>query len=135
MKVALESEVLPLFLAGVLLVVLVELIFSMLVLRRRTAGRRMMVGHVICLLISCFCLGFLLFIPRPTSDGDVRNGSGLFALFGISWALSEIFVLSAVSAVMVRGKKEREEKREEQRPAAAEVSAVPAVSLEESEMK
>ena len=38
MKVALESEVLPLFLAGVLLVVLVELIFSMLVLRRRLEG-------------------------------------------------------------------------------------------------
>ena len=50
----LESEVLPLFFGGVVLVILFELIFSILVLRKAPEVKGAMIGHVVCLLIAFF---------------------------------------------------------------------------------
>ena len=117
MKISLEAEAMPIFIGSVLLVFLLELGFSLLILRRHTGGQRMMVGHIICLLIAFFCLGFLLFLPQPTPDGDVQNSSMLFAVFGFCWFLGELFSICAVCAVLMERKKaEKQDQKKIEKP-------------------
>ena len=71
-----EAEVLPLFLGGMVLVFVFEVIFSVLVLRKAPAVKRAMFGHVVCLLIAFFCLGYMLFWPQILPDGGQANRSG-----------------------------------------------------------
>ena len=100
MKISLEAETFPLFAAGVLLVFLAELVFTVLMLRRHPAVRRAMMGHIVCILIAFFCLGFMLFIHRTTPDGGMHNSSGLLGLFGIFWFIGECCAVPAVSAAL-----------------------------------
>ena len=100
-----EAEVVPLFLGGVCLVVLFELIFSILVLRKYPEVRKAMIGHVVCLLIAFFCLGFIFFGPQLEPDGVSVNHSGQFALFGIFWFIGECCGIAAVMSALSSGKK------------------------------
>ena len=106
-----EAEVVPLFLGGVFLVILFEVIFSILVLRKHPEVKRPMIGHVVCILIAFFCLGFMFFGPNALPDGGPVNQSGRFALFGIFWFIGECCgvaaVMNALSCGRKSGKKEQ----------------------------
>lgn len=91
-----EAEVRFLFLGGMVLVILFETIFSFLVLRKAPEVKRAMIGHVVCLLIAFFCLGYMLFWPQILPDGGTANRSGQFGLFGIFWFLGECCGIAAV---------------------------------------
>ena len=100
-----EAAVLPLFFGGVFLVVLFELIFSILVLRKYPEGKKTMIGHVVCILIAFFMLGYMLFWPQVLPDGGTANRSGQFALFGIFWFLGECCGVAAVMNALSSGRK------------------------------
>ena len=90
----LEAECLPLFVGVGSLDLLVELLVSLLVLRRRPALRGALLGHLICLAVAFLCLGKLIFFPADNSIGMAsERNSPLFALFGIFWFLSEAFAV------------------------------------------
>ena len=100
-----EAEVQSLFLGGVVLVILFELIFSILVLRKAPGVKKAMIGHVVCLLIAFFCLGYMLFWPQILPDGGTADRSGQFALFGIFWFIGECCGVAAVMSALSSGKK------------------------------
>ena len=100
-----EAEVLPLFLGGMVLVFVFEVIFSVLVLRKAPEVKRAMLAHVVCLLIAFFCLGYMLFWPQILPDGGQANRSGQFALFGIFWFIGECCGIVAVMNALRSGKK------------------------------
>jgi hypothetical protein len=102
-----EAEVQSLFLGGVVLVILFELIFSILVLRKAPGVKKAMIGHVVCLLIAFFCLGYMLFWPQILPDGGTADRSGQFALFGIFWFIGECCGVAAVMNALSSGKKSR----------------------------
>jgi hypothetical protein len=103
----LEAEVLPLFFGGVFLVVLFELIFSILVLRKAPRVKGAMIGHVVCILIAFSCLALLLFGTQALPDGGAVNHSGKVALFGIFWFIGECCGVAAVINALSSGKKSR----------------------------
>ena len=105
-----EAEVLPLFLGGMVLVIVFEVIFSVLVLRKAPEVKRAMLGHVVCLLIAFFCLGYMLFWPQILPDGGQANRSGQFALFGIFWFIGECCGVAAVMSALSSGKKHGKKK-------------------------
>ena len=100
-----EAEVLPLFFGCAFLVILFEVIFSILVLRKASEVKRAMIGHVVCILIAFFCLGFMFFGPQIQPDGVSVNHSGQFALFGVFWFFGEYCSLAAVMKALSSGKK------------------------------
>ena len=102
-----EAEVLPLFMGGVVLVILFEAIFSFLVLRKAPEVKTAMIGHVVCILIAFFCLGYMLFWPQVLPDGGTANRSGQFGLFGIFWFVGECCGVAAVMKALSFGKKSR----------------------------
>ena len=106
----LEAEVLPLFFGGVFLVILFELIFSILVLRKVPEVKGIMIGHVVCLLIAFFCLGYMLFWPQILPDGGTANRSGQFGLFGIFWFIGEGCGVVAVYKALTCGRKAEKKK-------------------------
>ena len=102
-----EAEILPLFLGGVFLVILFETIFAILVLRKAPEVRKAMIGHVVCILIAFFMLGYMLFWPQVLPDGGTANRSGQFGLFGIFWFFGECCGITAVMSALSSGKKKR----------------------------
>ena len=106
----LEAEVLPLLFGGVFLAVLFELIFSVLVLRKAPGVKGAMIGHVVCLLIAFFCLGYMLFWPQILPDGGTANRSGQFGLFGIFWFIGECCGVVAVYKALTCGRKAEKNK-------------------------
>ena len=106
----LEAEVLPLFFGGVFLVILFELIFSILVLRKYPGVKGPVLGHVVCLLIAFACLGMIFFGLNTLPDGGVMNQSGRFALFGLFWFVGECLTVAAVRNALSAGKKQKAKK-------------------------
>ena len=102
MDFSLEAEALPLFAAGVLLVVLVEATFTLLLLRKAPDARRPMAAHVVCMVIAFASLGYLIFGGRPAPDGGAYNGTGLLGFFGIFWSVGEICGLRAIRQALKR---------------------------------
>ena len=100
-----EAEVLPLFLGGICFVVLFELIFSILVLRKHPEVKKAMIGHAVCILIAFMMLGYMLFWPQVLPDGGTANRSGQFGLFGIFWFIGECCGVAAVMSALSSGKK------------------------------
>ena len=105
-----EAEVRSLFLGGIVLVILFELIFSILVLRKAPEVKGAMIGHVVCLLIAFFCLGYMLFWPQVLPDGGTANRSGQFGLFGIFWFIGEGCGVVAVYKALTCGRKAEKKK-------------------------
>ena len=106
-----EAEVLPLFFGGVFLVILFEVIFSVLVLRKYPEVRRAMIGHVVCILFAFACLGLMLFGDPTLPDGGLVNQSGRFGLFGIFWFIGECCGVVAVMNALSSGKKTRKKEQ------------------------
>jgi len=94
-KISLEAETLPLFITGIIPVLLAEFVIFLLCFRKRPDTRRTMLGRMFFLAVSFSCLGTMLFWRRFTPDGDVFDSSVLFALFGIFWFFSEYLAISA----------------------------------------
>ena len=100
MRISLEAEALPLFAGGVALAALAEVIFVLVLLRKRPEAKRAAAGHVVCLLLAFLSLGYLLFGGRRAPDGGDINGTGLLVLFGIFWFAGEWCVLNALLGAM-----------------------------------
>ena len=96
MGFSLEAEALPLFAGGVLLVVLMEVVFTALMLRKAPYTRGAMAAHVVCMAIAFLFLGYLIFGGRPAPDGEDYNGTGLLGFFGIFWCIGELCLLRAL---------------------------------------
>ena len=105
-----EAEVIPLFFGGVFLVVLFEVIFSILVLRKYPEVKRAMIGHVVCILIAFACLGLMLFGNNTLPDGGLVNQSGRFGLFGIFWFVGECCGIAAIKNALFSGKQQKAKK-------------------------
>lgn len=96
----LEAECFPLFAGGVALVLAAELLVGLLLLRRRPGLRGALLGHLICLAIAFLCLGKLIFAPADNSAGMASEmNSPIFALFGVFWFLSEVFVVGGLTRI------------------------------------
>ena len=96
MGFSLEAEALPLFAGGVLLVVLIEVVFTALMLRKAPHTKGTMAAHVVCMVIAFLFLGYLIFGGRPAPDGGAYNGTGILGFFGIFWCIGEICMLRVV---------------------------------------
>ena len=96
MGFSLEAEALPLFVGGVLLVVLAEVVFAALMLRKTPCTRRPMAAHVVCMVLAFGFLGYLIFGGRPAPDGGSYNGTGILGFFGIFWCIGELCLLRAL---------------------------------------
>lgn len=96
MRISLEAECFPLFVVGVLILLVGEVLFALLALRQRPESRGPLLAHVLCVAVAFFCLGRMLFVPQSTPDGDVHNSSVLLAVFGIFWFLGECCGLYAL---------------------------------------
>ena len=105
-----EAEVVPLFFGGIFLVILFEVIFSILVLRKYPEVKRAMIGHVACLLIAFLCVGIMFFGPQFEPDGVPVNHSGQFGLAGIFWFISECCGIAAVKNALFSGKQQNAKK-------------------------
>ena len=94
----LESEAVLWFVIGMAVVLLAELVIALLVLRRKPRARKALLGHAVFLLLAMACTGYLLLNRRVAPDGGAYNGSGLLALTGIFWFVSECFVIGSLAA-------------------------------------
>ena len=96
MGFSLEAEALSLFVGGVLLVALIEVIFVALMLRKSPHTRGPMAAHIVCMVIAFLFLGWLIFGGRPAPDGGAYNGTGLLGFFSIFWCAGELCLLRAL---------------------------------------
>ena len=102
MGFSLEAEAFPLFVVGVLLVVLAEVVFAVLMLRKEPRTWGAVIAHVVCMGIAFASLGWLIFGGRPAPDGGDLNGTGLLGFFGIFWCVGEVCMLRALRLALKR---------------------------------
>ena len=101
---AFESEVIPLFIGGVTLVTLIELIAGCIMLRGEKENRELFLGHVASMaiamvfLIRCIFGGRLgIDVTKAYGDAAPFNSVNL-GLFGICWFISVCFLLAFIHA-------------------------------------
>ena len=101
---AFESEVIPLFIGGVIVVSIIELLIGCLLLRERKETRALLIGHVVSMLAAMFFLVRCIFAGRLGIDtisayGDSSPFNSVnIGLFGVCWAISVCFVLAIIGS-------------------------------------
>ena len=96
----LESEVVPLFIVGVCIVTLLELIAGCMLLKNQKKTRTHLIAHAISMAIAMVFLIRCLFGKRlgiTYGDSSAFNSVNI-ALFGIFWAISVVFLLLIISS-------------------------------------
>lgn len=99
---AFESEVIPLFLGGIILVSASELLIGCVLLKKQKEIRSYLIGHVVSMLAAMFFLVRCIFAGRLGIDtmsayGDASPFNSVnISLFGICWAISVCFVLAII---------------------------------------
>ena len=99
-----ESEVLPLFLGGVCLVSLLELVIGCVLLKGERGTRRCWIGHVASMTIAMVFLIRCIFVSRLGIDvtrayGDASPWNSVnIGLFGVCWAISTGFLLAMLGS-------------------------------------
>ncbi len=98
---AFEAEVFPLFLAGILIVSALELLFGMTALRGRKRGQKLLVGHTVSMLLAFFFPMSMLLINRGVemSIPSITNSAAV-GLFGILWAVSVSFLVALIGELI-----------------------------------
>ncbi len=91
-----EAEVLPLFVCGAVIVLVLELLFGGFILQEKRAAQFFLTLHVIAMggalyfLIRCvFAAQLHVLFGLAHTDGSVEMG-----LFGVLWAVSTAFLLA-----------------------------------------
>jgi len=94
-----ESEVIPLFIGGVCVVSLLELLCGCSILKSQKKSPGLLIAHVVSMGLGFFFLIRCLFASRigidPTAaygDASPFNSVNL-GLFGVCWAFSVLFLL------------------------------------------
>ena len=101
---AFESEVIPLFIGGVIVVSVIELLAGCVLLRGRKETRAFLIGHVVSMLAAMFFLVRCIFAGRLGIDaisayGDTSPFNSVnIGLFGICWTISVCFVLAIIGS-------------------------------------
>ena len=91
---SMEFEAVILFVIGVAVVLLSEIILG--VVFRKTPGiGKAILGHVVCLLLASVCIVYMFNAPKAP-DGGSYNGSGLLAITGLLWFAAEYILIRAL---------------------------------------
>ena len=99
-----ESEVIPLFIGGVCVVTLLELVIGCALLKGEKGTRRCWIGHVASMTIAMVFLircvfGSRLGIDVTRAYGDVSPWNSVnIGLFGVCWTLSVGFLLAVIGS-------------------------------------
>ena len=97
-----EAEVIPLFLAGISIFTVLELVVGCIMLKGRKKARNCLVGHAVSMAAAFFFLVRCIFGNRFGKWVDVQPGiasisnSVNIAWFGIFWALSVVLLLACL---------------------------------------
>ena len=99
-----ESEVIPLFIGGVYLVSLLELVIGCALLKGEKATREYWIGHVVSMTIAMVFLIRCIFgsrlgidVTRAYGDASPWNSVNI-GLFGMCWAISAGFLLAMIGS-------------------------------------
>ena len=101
---AFESEVIPLFIGGVILISAFEAIAGWILLKGKKETRALLIGHVVSMLVAMLFLIRCIFAGRLGIDtisayGDASPFNSVnIALFGICWAVSVCFQLALIGS-------------------------------------
>lgn len=101
-----EAEVIPLFIGGVSVVSVLELVVGCMMLKGRKKARNRLIGHVASMAIAMVCLVRCIFAKWLDIELgiDSIDNSVYIGLFGVFWVVSVCFLLSMVKAGMEKGK-------------------------------
>ncbi|MBQ9133246.1 MAG: hypothetical protein IJX64_01800 [Clostridia bacterium] len=93
-----EAEVIPLFIGGVSIVSILELVFGCMMLKHRKKARICWIGHAASMaaawvfLIRCI---FANYLNTELGIASISNSVNI-GLFGVFWAISVFFLLATV---------------------------------------
>ena len=99
-----ESEVIPMFIGGVGIVSLLELIIGCAILKEKKEARSLLIGHVISIAVAMVFLVRCIFGNRLGFDVTAAYGDASpfhsvnIGLFGVFWAISVCFLLFALGS-------------------------------------
>lgn len=98
-----ESEVIPLFIGGVCVVTLLELVIGCRVLRDENTIKPLFIAHVVSMTLAMVFLFRCIFGTRLGIDvmsgyGDASPFNSInIALFGVCWTVSVVFLLAILA--------------------------------------
>lgn len=101
---AFESEVIPLFIGGVCVVSILELVIGCALLKNQKKTRSLLIAHVVSMAIAMVFLIRCIFAGRLGIDTTIAYGDASpfnsinIGLFGLFWALSVFFVILMVGS-------------------------------------
>lgn len=96
-----EAEVFPLFIGGVCVVTILELVFGCILLRGQKKALGCLVGHAVSMAVAMVFLIQCIFTNRLNPGPDyyaTANNSVNIGMFGIFWAVSVCFALGLARA-------------------------------------
>jgi len=103
-RMAVEEEVFPLMIGGVLLISALEAAAGWMLLRGRRGARKKLMAHVLLMLGGFYFLFRCVFASRmgvSAAIPSISNSAGM-GLFGLLWAASAICVISLVDELINR---------------------------------
>ena len=97
---AFEAEVIPLFIGGVCIVSLLELLIGCRILKRDKKSMALFIGNVISMIIAMFFLVCCIFGSRlGFSHGYASPSNSVnIGLFGVFWTISVGFLLALLGS-------------------------------------
>ena len=93
-----EAEVIPLFLAGISIFTVLELVVGCILLKGRKKARNCLVGHAVSMAAAFFFLARCIFanwLDVELGIASISNSVNI-AWFGIFWALSVVLLLACL---------------------------------------
>lgn len=91
---SMEFEAVILFVIGVVVVLVSEIILGVMFRKAPNIGKAML-GHAVCLLLASACIVYMFNAPTAP-DGGSYNGSGLLAITGLLWFVAEYILIRAL---------------------------------------
>ncbi|MFI3169998.1 MAG: hypothetical protein R3Y06_08645 [Faecalibacterium sp.] len=93
-----EAEVIPLFIGGIIIVSVLELIFGVTMLRDRKQARNSLIGHTVSMLFGFIFLVRSIFANWLQVSFDIPSISNSvnIGLFGLCWAISIAFFIKTI---------------------------------------
>ena len=103
-----EAEVIPLFIGGVAIVSVLELIAGCVLLRHMRKARSRLIAHTVCMIVAQLFLISSIFVNWLGVKFQIASISNSvnIGLFGIFWAISVFLLLSVISILTESGGKE-----------------------------
>ena len=100
-----ESEILPLFIAGVSIVCLLEILIGFSMLKHKKEACKHLIGHVVSSILAMVFLWRSLFAMFTDFESTIfGNASVNFGLFGVCWAFSVLFMFGIIYTLIDNSK-------------------------------